>query len=111
MIQIPEKDDVSKDYFEITAEELAGIEFVPTAQRMQTVSHGGTVKKNKINFKTILVKGLLWAFIGAFLGFGISELTDPLTNESNTAKMMGYPYLAQYYEDYNAALEGSITLF
>ncbi len=91
--------------FEITAEELAGIEFVPTAQRMQTVSHGGTVKKNKINFKTILVKGLLWAFIGAFLGFGISELTDPLTNESNTAKMMGYPYLAQYYEDYNAALE------
>ena len=35
--------------FEITAEELAGIEFIPTAQRMQTVSHGGMVKgKNAI---------------------------------------------------------------
>ena len=57
--------------FEITAEELAGIEFVPTAQRMQTVSHGGTVKGGKINFKTVLIKGLLWALIGAFIGFGI----------------------------------------
>ena len=36
--------------FEITAEELAGIEFIPTAQRMQTVSHGGTVKGGKVNF-------------------------------------------------------------
>ena len=59
--------------FDITAEELEGIEFVPTAQRMQTMAPGGTVKGGKINFKTILVKGLLWALIGAFLGFGISD--------------------------------------
>jgi hypothetical protein len=37
--------------FEITAEELAGIEFIPTAQRMQTVSHGGTVKGGKIVYR------------------------------------------------------------
>lgn len=91
--------------FEITVEELAGIEFVPTAQRMQTVSHGGMVKGNKVNFKTVLVKGLLWALIGAFIGFGLSELTAPLTNESSVAKIMGYSYLAEYYDDYNAALE------
>ena len=102
-VAVMEKKD--ENDFEITAEELAGIEFVPTAQRMQTVSHGGMVKGGKVNFKTILVKGLLWALIGAFVGFGLSELTDPLTNESSAAKIMGYSYLADYYEDYNKALE------
>ena len=39
--------------FEITAEELAGIEFVPTAQRMQTVAHGGVVKGNKVKAENV----------------------------------------------------------
>lgn len=92
--------------FEITAEELAGIEFVPTAQRMQTVSHGGTVKGGKINFKTILVKGLLWALIGSFLGFGITELTGGSdANSVIMAEMMGYSHLAEYYENYNKAMD------
>ena len=84
--------------FEITAEELAGIEFVPAAQRMQSASHGGFVKGNKINFKTILVKGLLWALIGAFVGFAISEISG--SNDSNgfVSKLLGYTYLAEYYE-------------
>lgn len=94
-VVVAEKDE---NDFEITAEELAGIEFVPTAQRMQTVAHGGTVKGGKVNFKTVLVKGLLWAFIGAFLGFGISELCDPIASNSAVANMMGYSDVAQYYE-------------
>lgn len=85
--------------FEITAEELAGIEFVPTAQRMQTVAHGGTVKGGKLNFKTVLVKGLLWALIGAFVGFGVSELTDSnLTSDATAAKLCGHSELVDYYE-------------
>ncbi len=85
--------------FEITAEELAGIEFVPTAQRMQTVSHGGMVKGNKVNFKTVVVKGLLWALIGAFVGFGVSELTDDnLTGEVTAATLCGHSELIEYYE-------------
>lgn len=101
VVEKPEGND-----FEITAEELAGIEFVPTAQRMQTVSHGGTVKGGKINFKTILVKGLLWALIGAFLGFGITELTGGSdSNSVMVAEMMGYSHLAEYYENYNKAME------
>lgn len=92
-----EKDD--ENDFEITAEELAGIEFVPTAQRMQTVSHGGTVKGNKINFKTVFVKGLLWALIGAFIGFGVSELTDNnITGEITAARLSGHGELVEYYE-------------
>ncbi len=92
-----EKDDGND--FEITAEELAGIEFVPTAQRMQTVAHGGTVKGGKINFKTILVKGLLWALIGAFLGFGISEITgDGLLGDETAAVLSGNAGLVDYYE-------------
>lgn len=96
-VTVAEKAD--ENDFEITAEELAGIEFVPTAQRMQTVSHGGTVKGNKLNFKTVLVKGLLWALIGAFVGFGISELTDSnITSDISAAKLSGHSELVEYYE-------------
>ena len=85
--------------FEITAEELAGIEFVPTAQRMQTVSHGGMVKGKKLNFKTVLVKGLLWALIGAFVGFGVSELTEKnLTSDITAAKLCGHSEFVEYLE-------------
>ena len=88
--------------FEITAEELAGIEFVPTAQRMQTVQHGGSTK-TKINFKTILVKGLLWALIGAFVGFGISELSGSNDSHAFIARFKGYSHLAEYFEYSNEA--------
>ncbi len=85
--------------FEITAEELEGIEFVPTAQRMQTLSHGSTIKGNKLNFKTVLVKGLLWALIGAFIGFGISELMDDnLTSTKTVASLCGHGELVEYYK-------------
>lgn len=85
--------------FEITAEELAGIEFVPTAQRMQTVAHGGAVKGKKLNFKTVLVKGLLWALIGALVGFLVSELTESnLTSDVTAANLSGHPELVAYYE-------------
>ena len=94
---VSEKSD--ENDFEITAEELAGIEFIPTAQRMQTVSHGGTVKGNKLNFKTVLVKGLLWALIGAFVGFGISELTDKnVTSNVAAARLSGHSELVDYFE-------------
>ena len=76
--------------FEITAEELAGIEFVPTAQRMQTVAHGGTVSGGKVNFKTIFMKGLLWALIGGFVGFVLQEVLDPYTSSDAVLKWMGY---------------------
>ena len=95
---IPEPKADEND-FEITAEELAGIEFIPTAQRMQTVAHGGIVKGKKLNFKTVLVKGLLWALLGAFVGFGISELTDKnLTSEVTAAKISGHSELVDYFE-------------
>lgn len=96
-VAVMEKAD--ENDFEITADELVGIEFVPTAQRMQTVSHGGMVKGNKVNFKTVLVKGLLWAMIGAFVGFGVSELTDSnLTSTKTAASLSGHSELVDYYE-------------
>ena len=85
--------------FEITAEELSGIEFVPTTQRMQTISNGGMVQGNKINFKTILIKGLLWAVIGAFLGFFLSEITDgSLGSYKTAASLSGHSELVEYYK-------------
>ena len=84
--------------FEITAEELEGIEFVPTAVRMQGSQYGATAKGGKVNFKTVLVKGLLWALIGAFIGFGVSEVSDGLTGNASVARMLGHPEIAEYYE-------------
>ena len=83
--------------FEITAEELRGVTYVPVEQRMQTMTRGGTVKGNKINFKTILVKGILWALIGAILGFGFSELTSLLFSSKTVASLLGHNYMADYY--------------
>ena len=97
--------------FEITAEELAGIEFVPTAQRMQSVSRAGGTKGGKINFKTILTKGLLWALIGALVGFGVSELTDDnLTSEATAASLCGHSELVDYF-DYEQKADAAFDLF
>lgn len=94
--------------FEITAEELAGIEFVPTAQRMQSVSIN-QAKGKKVNFKTVITKGLLWALIGSFIGFGVTEITDNnLTGEVSAARLSGHSELVEYYEytaKANAALD------
>lgn len=91
-----EKDD--ENDFDITAEELVGIEFVPTAVRMQGSQYGATAKGGKVNFKTVLVKGLLWALMGAFIGFGVSEVSDGLTGKASVARMLGHPEIAEYYE-------------
>lgn len=84
--------------FEITAEELAGIEFVPTAQRMQSVSHGA-MAKGGINIKTIIVKGLLWALIGSILGFMLSEVSSvTIGKHSLLAWVTGSRNLVEYYQ-------------
>lgn len=84
--------------FDITAEELEGIEFVPTAERMQGSAAAGQTVKVKISFKTILAKGILWALIGAILGFGASELGQMAFPNSTVASMMGYKDLSKYYK-------------
>ena len=97
-ITTPVVKEESGNDFDITAEELAGIEFVPTAERMQgTVAVDQTVKV-KISFKTILAKGILWALIGAILGFGGSELASNMFSNSTVASMMGYKELSKYYK-------------
>lgn len=93
-----EEDLTSGNDFEITAEELAGIEFVPTAQRMQALRPVATGKNGKVNFKTVLVKGVLWGLLGALLGFVLSELLGGVINESKLLKLMDYPYLAAWMD-------------
>lgn len=111
VLPVPVIEKTDANDFEITAEELAGIEFVPTAQRMQTVSHGGTTKV-KVNFKTVLQKGILWALIGALVGFAFGELLDGLTSTKNTASLLGYSHLSKYFsysekadDEWNAAYD------
>lgn len=101
---LPVKQENEND-FEITAEELAGINFIPTAQRMQTASQVHTQAKGKVNIKTIFVKGLLWALIGAIVAFGISELTRSLTSTASAANLIGYSYLSSYLDNYDKAID------
>lgn len=103
---VPLKKESSLD-FVITSDELEGIEFIPSAQRMQAESPTGTVKA-KINFKTVLTKGIIWAVLGAFVGFGISELSDGLISEKNIAGMQGDTHLSEYY-NYSAKAEKTLN--
>lgn len=103
---VEEKSD--ENDFEITAEELEGVEFIPTVQRMQSsVSTNGAVK-GKINIKTVIFKGILWALIGAVIGFGMSEITDELYSTRNIARMAGNTHLAEYY-DYQEEIENKLS--
>lgn len=95
-VYMPAVQKTDENDFEITAEELAGIEFVPTAQRMQTFDHNKLVKA-KVNFKTVFQKGILWALIGALVGFLFSELLSGATSEKNVASLLGYSNLSNYY--------------
>ncbi|MDR1642261.1 MAG: FHA domain-containing protein [Clostridiales bacterium] len=98
--------------FEITAEELQDIEFIPSAARMQTMSHGGLVKGNRINYKTILVKGILWAFIGALLGFALSESLHAPIGTVSMLRLMGQDELAdaqQYWQDFYYDPDGIVN--
>lgn len=85
--------------FDITAEELEGIEFISTEQRMQGAV--GQPAKVKVNFKTVLMKGILWALIGSFVAFGLSELVENFPPDSSIASAMGYGDLAKFYRAYD----------
>lgn len=95
----PKTQKPAENDFEITAEDLKDIVYVPSAQRMQTLSmHGGVVKGKRINFKTVLVKGILWAFLGAVLAFIVQESLSGLTNSSRFLRRWGYDEVAAYME-------------
>ncbi len=104
----PVPEPVPQNDFEITAEELAGIEFVPTAQRMQGVSGNSAGGKKKVNFKTVLVKGILWALIGALVGFGVSELLGKVVTNVSVAQLIGKPHLSRYL-DYSEKSETEVN--
>lgn len=76
MVTAVQPQDRAND-FEITTLDLAGIPFVPTAQRMQTVQSGVAAQGPRVNFKTVAVKGLLWGFIGGLVGWLVSEIISP----------------------------------
>jgi MFS family permease len=75
--------------FEITADELAGIQFVPTAQRMQNISNANMPVGKRVNFKTIFLKGILYGLIGGLVGWGLNEIIN--LQPETVLKWMGYP--------------------
>lgn len=84
--------------FEITAEELAGIEYIPSAVRMQSSAQPSGSGGKKVNFKTVFTKGLIWALAGAILGFVISELVGANEHYGLAAAIAGCPAVGTYLE-------------
>ncbi|EKQ57912.1 MULTISPECIES: FHA domain-containing protein [unclassified Clostridium] len=76
--------------FDITADELEGIEFIPTTARMQSSQQAVVPKGGKINFKTIFMKGILYGLIGGFIAWGIAEIA-PIHTKTILA-WRGHPY-------------------
>lgn len=89
--------------FDITAEELEGIDFVPTAARMQRNQQATVPKDKKINFKTIFIKGVLYGLIGGVIAWILQEFM-PIGTEKVLA-WKGYPYDALVSE----VMSGKIT--
>ena len=82
--------------FEITAEELAGIEYVPSSVRMQSSAQPSGSGRKSVNFKTIAAKGLLWALLGSLLGFVFSEMVGGNKQYGLAASIAGYPDIGVY---------------
>ena len=86
--------------FEITAEELRGVEYTPVAQRTQYQPYGGVQQvavqgspAGGINFSTVFKKGILWALIGGLVGFILQEVFDAATSSDAILARMGYDSL------------------
>ena len=88
--------------FEITADELAGVTFVPAASRMQTAQR--QVSGKKLNFKTVFMKGLLWGLIGGIIGFALQELMGMALNTDSILGWMGYPGMEEIYTNAYAGI-------
>ena len=84
--------ELEEEEFEITPDELIGIQFIPTAQRMQSISSSKTTSKGKINFKTLFIKGILWGLIGGIIGFVLQELFSKSIDVDKIIEWMGYNF-------------------
>jgi len=86
--------------FDIMPDELAGIEYVPSAQRMQSISQASLVEGKKVNFKTIFFKGIIWGLIGGFLGFLLPEIMG-LNSVDGLISWFGYESYERLYFAYD----------
>ena len=95
------QNEENENDFDINAEDLAGIEFIPIEQRIQSTSPSQTLLNNErgFRFSIILAKGIVWALIGVVLGIALTEIVITSGfNEIQILKWMGHHDIAAYYE-------------
>lgn len=98
--ELKKEDIIKENDFEITADELQGIEFVPTAQRMQNLSGANIPQGNGINFKTIFFKGILWGLAGGIIGWILQEVFKSFTDAEALLRILyGYSSVENFYRD------------
>lgn len=90
--------------FDITPEELSGIEFIPTAVRMQGSRYGATAKGKRVNFKTVFMKGILYGIIGGIVGWLLQEFALNFDGEAILG-FMGYSFSSLYDKVYSGSID------
>lgn len=83
-------EDEAENDFDITAEELEGITFVPSTVKMQSIQDENISKSKKVNFKTIFFKGILYGLIGGVIGWMLQELLS--IDAEKILMWKGHPY-------------------
>ncbi len=76
--------------FDISAEELKDVVFIPTAQRMQSLQATIPAASGLVNFRTIFTKGILYGLIGGLLGWVFSEMLDGATSTEAILRWYGF---------------------
>lgn len=82
--------ETAQDDFIITKDELAGVTFIPHAQRTQTAQNIQSNTSKQINFSTVFKKGILYGLIGGVLGWFINEIFESSTDSIVILNNMGY---------------------
>ncbi|TJX14956.1 FHA domain-containing protein [Tissierella creatinini] len=87
---IAEAIEANQDDFIITKEELAGVNFIPTAQRTQTIHARENNTDKQINFNTVFKKGIIYGLIGGAIGWLVNEVFYGTTDSYAILDNMGY---------------------
>jgi len=103
--------------FEIAPEELEGITFVPTAEKMQNIKTSAVYKSKRVDFKTIFKKGILWGLIGGVAGFILQLISSEIFSIKNIVSWMGEDYSSlslQYLfgsEEVKGVIKNATTIY
>lgn len=87
---IEDKEIEKENDFDLTPEDLKGIDFTPSVERMHSSQYGNiNISKGRITFATILKKGIIYGLLGGIIGWFMQEYIVNIDLET-VLNLMGY---------------------